>query len=325
MMTERDALLAAIYAAPDDDEPRRIYADWLLQEGDPRGEFIQLQLQVAKTTDQLKRERALFVVHSDAWLAELRADPRDAVFERGFLAIARPRGKVLPAERGWATVHTLHEATPRDDVPMPSLRSLRGLTEAHIHELAALRQPLTAHELWWYRPGDAAEEPFPPFVNLTVLPELRRLVMRRGWAAHSERPRQLEWVWTLDWMTKLEELVVSAPISMLRLWIEALDGTRLRTVELRSDYTADWEHMWRCVLGRDDTGKLTRLEAFGWTNPTRAAGASYGHQLQLALGSLFPHTLTSARVVIPRRMNTRWRPEIESWFANQVPPTIELV
>ena len=35
-------LLAAIYAAPADDGPRAIYADWLLGRGDPRGELAHL-------------------------------------------------------------------------------------------------------------------------------------------------------------------------------------------------------------------------------------------------------------------------------------------
>src|SRR5262249_20747125 len=37
-------LLAAVYAAPADDAPRAIYADWLQERGDPRGELIALQL-----------------------------------------------------------------------------------------------------------------------------------------------------------------------------------------------------------------------------------------------------------------------------------------
>ncbi len=39
-MTEDD-LLAAILAAPDDDGPRLVYADWLQEQGDLRGEFIE--------------------------------------------------------------------------------------------------------------------------------------------------------------------------------------------------------------------------------------------------------------------------------------------
>ena len=39
-----DPFVAAICAEPDDDLPRLIYADWLDDRGDPRGEFIRLQL-----------------------------------------------------------------------------------------------------------------------------------------------------------------------------------------------------------------------------------------------------------------------------------------
>jgi uncharacterized protein (TIGR02996 family) len=37
-------LLAKIHADPTDDRARLVYADWLLERGDPRGEFIALQL-----------------------------------------------------------------------------------------------------------------------------------------------------------------------------------------------------------------------------------------------------------------------------------------
>jgi uncharacterized protein (TIGR02996 family) len=42
-------LLAAVLAAPDDDAPRQVYADWLMERGDPRGEFIALQLKLGRT------------------------------------------------------------------------------------------------------------------------------------------------------------------------------------------------------------------------------------------------------------------------------------
>jgi uncharacterized protein (TIGR02996 family) len=38
-MNHNDALLQAVLASPDDDTPRLVYADWLEERGDPRGEF----------------------------------------------------------------------------------------------------------------------------------------------------------------------------------------------------------------------------------------------------------------------------------------------
>jgi uncharacterized protein (TIGR02996 family) len=42
-MTQKADLQAAITANPDDDSPRLVFADWLLERGDPRGELISLQ------------------------------------------------------------------------------------------------------------------------------------------------------------------------------------------------------------------------------------------------------------------------------------------
>jgi len=57
-----DALAAAIATAPDDTESWSVYADWLQEQGDPRGELMAIQIQRAKRTDDKRlvaRERAL--------------------------------------------------------------------------------------------------------------------------------------------------------------------------------------------------------------------------------------------------------------------------
>ena len=47
-MTQHDALLAAVCAAPDDDLPRLVYADWCDENGQPeRAEFIRVQVTIA--------------------------------------------------------------------------------------------------------------------------------------------------------------------------------------------------------------------------------------------------------------------------------------
>src|SRR4051794_488825 len=47
VMSDRDALLAAIRQAPRDDAPRLVYADWLDENGDSdRAEFIRLQIEI---------------------------------------------------------------------------------------------------------------------------------------------------------------------------------------------------------------------------------------------------------------------------------------
>ena len=44
-----DDLLAAIVAAPSDDAPRLVFADWLSERGDPRGEQIAVEIALART------------------------------------------------------------------------------------------------------------------------------------------------------------------------------------------------------------------------------------------------------------------------------------
>jgi uncharacterized protein (TIGR02996 family) len=82
-MSEEEALLAAVYANPDDDTPRLVYADWLDEHGDAeRAEFIRLQIERARTTppgvpagrssrkmraEKSAREDALLKRHAQAW------------------------------------------------------------------------------------------------------------------------------------------------------------------------------------------------------------------------------------------------------------------
>jgi uncharacterized protein (TIGR02996 family) len=74
----RDALEAALVENPDDVAAHMAYADQLQEQGDPRGEFIQVQLALedpARSAAERKklqqREKKLFKDHGRAWLGEL--------------------------------------------------------------------------------------------------------------------------------------------------------------------------------------------------------------------------------------------------------------
>jgi uncharacterized protein (TIGR02996 family) len=45
-MNEEDGFVAAILADPRDDTPRLVFADWLEERGDPRGEFLRISLRL---------------------------------------------------------------------------------------------------------------------------------------------------------------------------------------------------------------------------------------------------------------------------------------
>lgn len=106
---EERGLIDAVIATPDDDAPRLVYADWLAGRGDPRGEFILLQCQLAAAPDDERRraikiaENKLLKANQDAWLKPLfdalspaRADVHEFEFVRGFVEIAKVSLPAMP-------------------------------------------------------------------------------------------------------------------------------------------------------------------------------------------------------------------------------------
>jgi uncharacterized protein (TIGR02996 family) len=97
-MTHEEAFFQAILDSPDDDAPRLVYADWLEERGDPRGEFIRVQCELARLLEHdprrpglEERERSLRRAHEAAWRKTLPALPgiRWFQFERGLMAWVR--------------------------------------------------------------------------------------------------------------------------------------------------------------------------------------------------------------------------------------------
>src|SRR5688572_12088546 len=77
MESEDAALWRAIAAAPHDDAPRLIYADWLEENGSPeRAEFVRIQCRLATLDEDAfdrptldRRERQLWLRHRGTWRA----------------------------------------------------------------------------------------------------------------------------------------------------------------------------------------------------------------------------------------------------------------
>lgn len=77
-MTTREALIAAVAAAPDDDLPRLVAADWFEENGDPeRAEFIRLQIRAWRNPDAetlrtcTDRVRQLMLGRAVRWFAPM--------------------------------------------------------------------------------------------------------------------------------------------------------------------------------------------------------------------------------------------------------------
>jgi uncharacterized protein (TIGR02996 family) len=87
-----DTFLEMILASPDDEDPRLVFADWLEEQGNPRGEFIRLQCQRAKLTRYdpewqplLAREAVLFREYEGQWSKPFLRHVEYAGFRRGFV------------------------------------------------------------------------------------------------------------------------------------------------------------------------------------------------------------------------------------------------
>jgi uncharacterized protein (TIGR02996 family) len=85
---ELDALVAAVLAAPDDDGPRLVLADYLIERGDPRGELIVVQCKLARSEhDVVLRAEELGL------LVQLSPPNGTTVtYDRGFVAAAKFKG-----------------------------------------------------------------------------------------------------------------------------------------------------------------------------------------------------------------------------------------
>src|SRR5450755_976841 len=91
-MTHDDAFLQAILERPDDDAPRLLYADWLDERGDPRGEFIRVQCVRARQAEYdprwwelIAREQELRSAYEKEWLGPVTGFLDGWSFWRGFL------------------------------------------------------------------------------------------------------------------------------------------------------------------------------------------------------------------------------------------------
>jgi uncharacterized protein (TIGR02996 family) len=152
-----EALLADVYAHPHDDAPRMVLADLLLERGDPRGEFIQLQLARGRDGEPSPHEALLVKLHGKRWLGPLATvlsfgkGYSSTRFERGFVAHAdfifkiEKKLALIVGAIEWATIETFERYAPIElfeHAPLHGLRSLRVGTEG-LARVARRTTPLT--------------------------------------------------------------------------------------------------------------------------------------------------------------------------------------
>jgi len=228
-----EALLAAVYANPDDDAPRQVLADALMEKNDPRGEFITLQFRRAAgetlTPAETKKEKQLIEAHQKQWLGPLydMVYKDQNVFERGFLAQCRLRllgGKIRAAMNhpGWNTVREISLSTGgtlehgTNLLLQPAMRNLKALDGAVYDVVKALGESATEHRLeklviaWMHylevgpENGEFVAADWEPLISGKSLPHLKELVLD----VDKTNPDTLKTFWKSPLASRLARLVL---------------------------------------------------------------------------------------------------------------------
>ena len=208
-MTDVEAgLLAAIYAAPDEDAPREVYADWLSQRGDPRGEFIALQLRGIASPELLDVK----------WLGSLERYVASPTFQRGFpIAGTLRETSTPPPDPAWATFHEVTGGMP--DATMPLLRAAYELDPNALARLESLDEPappIVELGVWGDWHGAAILERYRP--RVLILDARREMI-----------PANITWPWR---GSSLESLRLRTSARSLPAWFDAACGSQLRELSL---------------------------------------------------------------------------------------------
>lgn len=284
----RDAaeLLAEVYANPDDDGPRLVYADLLGENGDPRGEFIVMQIERERTGAKVSaRERALERQWQRAWLGPLEpcALRQGIVYRRGFVwALAHGPQACAPGEPAWATVGELTVRSARYHpegvgayLCAPELRSLQRVVGLSTFELIRLSR---AGKTLSDRITDVELEGYADPAVLDVIPGVRRL----GWdlALTEEMLRALVAI------PRLER--VTAGIGQLDAARRALDAAHPGLEELRLS-----GHNLEARFRRVAAGWALELESTARTWPQGVARRIVRLLSELAPGQLAALSVTT--------------------------------
>jgi len=266
---EEAALLAQVYATPLDDGPRQIYADFLLQHGDPRGEFIALQLARDRLTGrQVTRMLALERAYGHLWWYPLPAKAVNVVFHRGFAARAYDTGEITN-DPAWATIRHANRAPLDDNVHLGSLETF-ALDNLGIARLARLAHPLpSVRTLTWQRArmrdnGWAREtaDAIEAFAKITCLPALRAFGMAatvqrvHGGEGRDITADDLHWLVRAPQLAAITDLDLELALRHVREVIFQVETMQVRRLGIVATSPGTRIHL---QIRRDEANRLRRL------------------------------------------------------------------
>jgi uncharacterized protein (TIGR02996 family) len=298
------ALLAAVYESPGDPACRQVYADFLSERGDPRGELIALQLAPERDARSRRREGALLKAHRREWLGPLarRVVEKSAVFRGGFPAEVelKPLSGKLHGDLShpaWSTVKVvkLERSYWSGDLPneffeLPWVKALDGIYNLHADYLPQVAgAPLTHLGISGSIGGDEARA---TLEKKKAFPKLRVL------GVDEVTPEQIEQLSKMPLLKRIERLLL-APDDRdhLKALIGKLDRLprSIREVWLLRRYPGDMRDPtgWRNVFRRDDRGKLGRM--------TLCWGGGSFETWHMELGQVPRKAVSSVALELPRR------------------------
>jgi uncharacterized protein (TIGR02996 family) len=260
----REELLRAVYENPADDAPRLVFADFLQEQGDLRGEFIALQFKkrdAKLSRAESMREKELFAEHGRSWLGAIEKAvlKRGTVFERGFVAVCEA-GRI-DGSWEWSTVRELTAASiAPGELHLTSLRSLRGEPAllAHLPQVERLsaRGPYGESNI-----HGTTFEARSRAVWAVPRPSIRVLELEGDsiWCNPALELSHFKWLRT--GFPGLRELALPFPLARLDEWRRYGDERGLERLELRVHPSA--RNAFVLTFTRGDDGKLSKLRVEG--------------------------------------------------------------
>jgi uncharacterized protein (TIGR02996 family) len=254
-----DALFAAVYEEPASDERRMVLADALEAVGDPRGEFISLQLADARGEMSARaraREKRLLEAYGRRWLGgiERAVMPTSELYRRGFATLVRVEF-VSPAAWSealgcleWATVESVVFAGTLGVDPVallqaPQLRALKSAAGVPSAVFASKR----SIAIEWLGVADLPR--FDLVASCEVLPRLRCLSVE----VPLPNPEPLRCLWAEGALGRqLEALIVQT--EGWAAWFEGAREMPLSTLVLRDGWDLS------VTISADAAGRLSAVE-----------------------------------------------------------------
>lgn len=101
----KESFLKMIDADPDNDEPRLVYADYLMEKSDPRGEFISIQCAMEKAKAENDKMEVIWckIIEEELWNKYWRKFVQEDVFD--FLAGSQRKRLELDDPKPWNFIY----------------------------------------------------------------------------------------------------------------------------------------------------------------------------------------------------------------------------